>query len=794
MALKIHCSRAEAHAVALRVPTRPGFPARGALLGAVAFLVAHALGAWSGQRFALVGGGASAWYPPAGLAIAYLLLAGGRAMPVVAVANLIAMVTVFGAPLNLTQVFWSSALAGAYVPFTTIIRLAGFRSSLGRQRDLALLVALGAIVAPLVGALVGADWLVARGLIGRSGYIDAVRSWFIGDAIGVLTFAPLALGFVRLLRHRASPARALLPAALAIAEYAVVITVPLLEFGDLSSERWVMYLSFLPIVWLAVRHGLPGATLGVAGVNIAIVLAAAGLTLARPELYHVQLFMGVAAIVGLFVGTAVSEQRRSEQKLVLAADAQAAYRRVTAFASDHDSEQVVRSAMLEAGTLAAPGRVVLVDVGGEAPEGYESSTVVVGGSTWGHLAVSPGVDGDRRASLAHLAEVLGVALDAVAARVALRERAANDPLTGLVNHRTFHERLQEEFERAVRHGRDLSVVVFDIDGFKEVNEVEGHLVGDQVLRELGVRFRSRIRAGNVLARIGGDEFAVIVPEAEAIEAVAVAERLRRAVVETPLLEGHALSVSAGVCDRSFATNAADLVRLADGALYWAKVNGRDRSWVYAPEMAFELTAAERAEHLSRTRALTGIRALARAIDAKDPSTRQHSDRVAALAVELARAHGWSDRRVELLEEAALVHDVGKIGVPDAVLLKPGRLTSDEYEQIKQHAALGAQIASEVLGAEQVSWIRSHHERPDGRGYPDGLAAGAIPEGSLLLALADSWDVMTSERPYSAPMPVTEALEECRRCIGAQFDATLVGVLERVLAARGAVESWAGGVG
>ena len=168
------------------------------------------------------------------------------------------------------------------------------------------------------------------------------------------------------------------------------------------------------------------------------------------------------------------------------------------------------------------------------------------------------------------------------------------------------------------------------------------------------------------------------------------------------------------------------MRLADGALYWGKAHGRDAAWVYDPEVVRELSISERADQLQRSQALVGIRALARAIDAKDQSTREHSQRVATLACEIARRLDWSEERVALLEDAALVHDVGKIGIPDAVLLKPGRLTDDEYDQIKRHAELGAQMVEDLLLAEQVAWIRAHHERPDGRGYPAGLTAAADP--------------------------------------------------------------------
>jgi len=204
-----------------------------------------------------------------------------------------------------------------------------------------------------------------------------------------------------------------------------------------------------------------------------------------------------------------------------------------------------------------------------------------------------------------------------------------------------------------------------------------------------------------------------------------------------------------------------------------------------------LSAHERAEYLERSQGLVGLRALARAIDAKDPTTREHSERVAQLAESLARNLGWPAKRASRLREAALVHDVGKIGIPDAVLLKPSALTLEEYETVKEHALLSAQIVEGVLSDEQVGWVRAHHERPDGSGYPDGLAAGQIPEGAAIIALADSWDVMTAPRLYSRPMDPAVALAECRELVGRQFDGDCVTALER-LYERGGLANPPGG--
>lgn len=183
---------------------------------------------------------------------------------------------------------------------------------------------------------------------------------------------------------------------------------------------------------------------------------------------------------------------------------------------------------------------------------------------------------------------------------------------------------------------------------------------------------------------------------------------------------------------------------------------------------------------NQRQAVAGLRALARAIDAKDPMTRRHSDRVAQLASEIAHRLGWCEEQRRALHETSLLHDVGKIGVPDSILLKPDRLTVEEYACVKEHAALGATIVEGVLTAEQSNWIRWHHERPDGNGYPDALTDAAIPEGAAIIALADTWDVMTISRPYSSPMDPIAALHECNQLAGRQFRARHVDILTELV--------------
>ena len=367
-----------------------------------------------------------------------------------------------------------------------------------------------------------------------------------------------------------------------------------------------------------------------------------------------------------------------------------------------------------------------------------------------------------------------VAALAQSARV-LAGLAATDPLTELPNHRAFHERLQLEAAVATRTGRPLSLVLLDLDDFKQINDTHGHPVGDEVVREAARRLSACARDGEMVARLGGDEFAWILP-GDGMDAWRAAERARVAVESGQVGPGLRITVSAGVCELAQAGSTVQLVRFADGALYWAKAHGRDRCVRYSPDVVEELSAGDRAVRLEHQQAMNAILALARAVDAKDPYTMEHSERVADMAVRLALELGWSAERTRLLREAAVLHDVGKIGVPDAVLAKPAPLTDEEFALVREHPVRGAEIVAEALTDEQAGWVRGHHERFDGAGYPDRLAGGSVPDGAAILALADAWDAMTSDRPYRSGLAPARALEICRHESGAQFAPEVVAAL------------------
>ena len=416
-----------------------------------------------------------------------------------------------------------------------------------------------------------------------------------------------------------------------------------------------------------------------------------------------------------------------------------------------------------------------------------AAPVRTGAAVWGALVVVATDPHEFAAGteerLQEYADLIATAVANAEDRARLDREAATDPLTGLPNHRTFRARLAEEVSRAQRHDRPLTVALVDVDGFRELGDRAGLEAADAVLVEIGRLLGAALREEDVLARMGADEFGVIFVESDRHQALLVADRARRAVAEAPLLHRLRATLSIGLCDLEAASSDDEVLRRADAALFWAKEHGHDLCWLYDPAVVRELDQRQRTRELDRSQALVGLRALARAIDAKDPATQEHAERVAALTVRLATARGWAPSRVALLRDAALLHDVGKIGVPDAILLKEGPLDEEEFAIVREHSVLGARIVGDVLDEEQIAWIAGHHERPDGSGYPGALAGDDVPEGAGLLALADAWDVMVSDRSYSPPMTLDAALAEVRARAGTQFAAAAVEALE-TLAQRG----------
>jgi diguanylate cyclase (GGDEF)-like protein/putative nucleotidyltransferase with HDIG domain len=352
-----------------------------------------------------------------------------------------------------------------------------------------------------------------------------------------------------------------------------------------------------------------------------------------------------------------------------------------------------------------------------------------------------------------------------------------DALTGVHNHRAFHEDLTHEMERVGRTGEPLALVMVDLDGLKAVNDSQGHLAGDAHLQALAGALTSTGRACDGVYRIGGDEFAVLLPASGAWAAFRFAQRLRAT------LEGHAdrtVRASAGVAETTTRRPKDDLIHEADLALMTAK-HSHQEAVLYTPDMEPEQAPSDRSEAEHHTRTLAS--ALALAVDAKDTYTQSHSQTVAALCALIATELGFDPVHAAHTRLAGLLHDVGKIGIPDAILQKPSALTPAEYERMKTHTVVGEEIVRAAEMPTEALWVRHHHERIDGAGYPDGLAGSEIPIESRIIHVVDAYEAMTSNRPYREAPGEAFALEELRRGENTQFDADVVDALIRVIGRR-----------
>jgi diguanylate cyclase (GGDEF)-like protein len=359
--------------------------------------------------------------------------------------------------------------------------------------------------------------------------------------------------------------------------------------------------------------------------------------------------------------------------------------------------------------------------------------------------------------------------------------ALTDPLTGLGNHRSFHERLQRELVVAEHEGSSLALCLVDFDDLKSVNDQFGHPVGDLVLGQVA----SRLRQGGESFRLGGDEFAVLLPRQDERQATAIARSIVERVASLDIEGVGPVTVSAGVATYPMhGTGRDELIRLADSALYWAKKDGKNRVRAYAAESILRANLEQIADTPDRAAQYRAAESLAKAVDERDAYTGSHSQRVGDYSARIARRLGADDAAVELTRLAGNLHDLGKLAIPEEVLRKPNELGEAERLILERHPQIGYRML-ESLGVQPVAeWVLHHHERWDGAGYPNRLAGDQIPLGARIIFVADAYDAMTSDRAYSQALSQAEALAELERCAGTQFDPAVVRALAEELVPTG----------
>ena len=352
-------------------------------------------------------------------------------------------------------------------------------------------------------------------------------------------------------------------------------------------------------------------------------------------------------------------------------------------------------------------------------------------------------------------------------------KANTDGLTQLYNHRHFHERLDQEISRSSRFGSIFSIILIDIDLFKIYNDNYGHLAGDEILRRVSDYIRNTIRNIDIAARYGGEEFAVILPETRLADAYFVAERIRKNVETKTSQKSMPVTVSLGVASWPMdGVMKEELLSRADKALYLAKKNGRNRTQLSTEtNLDTELPKTSQEENPN---ALSIIYALAATVDAKDHYTYGHSRKVSEYSVAIAEEMKLSPEKITIVRNSGLLHDIGKIGVPDSILNKPAALTQSEWDPIKTHSQLGVDILRHIVNLSAcLPVILHHHEHFDGTGYPSGLKGNNIPQESRIITVADAFEAMTSPRAYRNKLNGDDAVKELLNHAGTQFDPEVV---------------------
>jgi diguanylate cyclase (GGDEF)-like protein len=390
---------------------------------------------------------------------------------------------------------------------------------------------------------------------------------------------------------------------------------------------------------------------------------------------------------------------------------------------------------------------------------------------------------DERSLLAQYALRAGAAVWVSALEEEVRELTTIDPVTRLYDGRYFGQRIEQEIGRAARQGAPFAILVASVDGVDDLRARGRDALADDALLDLAILVGHSRRSMDVACRLAGDEIGLILPDASGLDAMLAADRLRAAAAARISASGPR-TLSIGISPYPEAGTGRDaLVGSARAALRWARTHGGDRAFLYSAEVAQTLESEERAHVEGDEAFLATVYALAAAVDARDPLTREHGQNVGRIAALLAQELALPAPHIEEIRTAGLLHDVGKIGVADRVLRKETPLTEEDWKEMREHPRVAYRILAGTRLEALRPWILHHHECMDGSGYPDGIAGDAIPLEARILGVAEAYESLVQGRPYQRPVSPEEASEEVSRGSGSKFDPSVAAAL-RALVHRG----------
>lgn len=360
-----------------------------------------------------------------------------------------------------------------------------------------------------------------------------------------------------------------------------------------------------------------------------------------------------------------------------------------------------------------------------------------------------------------------------------------DSLTGLYNYRYFEQRIAQECERSLRYNNHLCLLMIDIDLFKVFNDTNGHCFGDFILKEISNIFTKSCRSVDIVFRYGGDEFSILLPNTNYDGAIRYSDKMREIVKNHRFEKNEKFiktTISLGLAsylEDNF-RNKNDFIESADEALFVAKKRGGNTTVIFKDvkdqNMGDNMKLLNKLGNHSGNEIFNNIYdspesiiTLIKALETKDPYSEKHSVKVMNYALLLAERMKLSEREIDIIKNASLMHDVGKIGVSDSILLKKGKLNNQEFMEIKKHPEIGVKMLKHIRFLNKsIPCILHHHEWFNGRGYPDGLKEEEIPIGARIIAVADAFDAMTTLRPYRGPLPMNYAISEIINGSGKQF--------------------------